>query len=67
MRSLALALGIAVPLPGSGTSSSHVVMVVALAFFVQVPLSSLASKRLATHAASSPTPGGPLVQHGAPA
>lgn len=68
VRYLALALGIAVPLLGSGSNSSLVVMVVALAFFVQVPMSSLASKWLAKHGgATTPKPGGPLVQHGASA
>lgn len=66
VRYLALALGIAVPLLGSGTNSSLVVLVVALAFFVQVPLSSLASKWLAKQGgAPAPKPGGPLVQSGA--
>ena len=44
VRYLALALGIAVPLLGTGKESSLVVFVVALAFFVQVPFSSLYSK-----------------------
>lgn len=44
VRYLALALGIAVPLLGSGSNSSMVVFIVALAFFVQVPFSSLFSK-----------------------
>ncbi|MDI6880946.1 MAG: hypothetical protein QMC95_17705 [Desulfitobacteriaceae bacterium] len=47
VRYLALALGIAVPLLGTGTESSMVVFLVALAFFVQVPFSSLYSKLLA--------------------
>ncbi len=41
VRYLALALGIAVPILGTGHDSSMVVFQVALAFFVQVPLSSL--------------------------
>ncbi|HUW40118.1 MAG TPA: hypothetical protein VMV90_03855 [Rectinemataceae bacterium] len=41
VRYLALALGIAIPLLGSGANSALVVFVVALAFFVQVPFSSL--------------------------
>jgi len=41
VRYLALALGIAIPLLGNGPDSSLVVFVVALAFFVQVPFSSL--------------------------
>lgn len=44
VRYLALALGIAVPLLGSGTNSSMVVFLIALAFFVQVPFSSIYSK-----------------------
>lgn len=44
VRYLALALGIAVPLLGSGSNSSMVVFLVALAFFVQVPMSSLYAK-----------------------
>ncbi len=44
VRYLALALGIAVPLLGSGHEGSMVVFLVALAFFVQVPFSSLYSK-----------------------
>ncbi len=44
VRYLALALGIAVPLLGSGTNSSMVVFLIALAFFVQVPFSSLYAK-----------------------
>ncbi len=51
VRYLALALGIAVPLLGSGSSSSLVVLTVALAFFVQVPLSSLYSKFIVRFAA----------------
>lgn len=47
VRYLALALGIAVPLLGTGNESSMVVFLVALAFFVQVPFSSLYSKILA--------------------
>ena len=47
VRYLALALGIAVPLLGSGTNSSQVVFVVALSFFIQVPLSSLYSRWMA--------------------
>jgi len=47
VRYLALALGIAVPLLGSGTNSSKVVFVVALSFFIQVPLSSLYSRWMA--------------------
>jgi len=43
VRYLALALGIAVPLLGEGEGSSLVVFIVALAFFVQVPLSSFYS------------------------
>lgn len=41
VRYLALALGIAVPLLGNSADSGLVVFVVALAFFVQVPFSSL--------------------------
>jgi ACR3 family arsenite efflux pump ArsB len=51
VRYLALALGIAVPLLGTGTNSSMVVLLVALAFFVQVPLSSLYSKLIVRFAA----------------
>lgn len=59
VRYLALALGIAVPLLGSGTNSSLVVLVVALAFFVQVPASSLYSKWLVRRAgAATPAPTG---------
>ncbi len=47
VRYLALALGIAVPLLGSGSNSSQVVFVVALSFFVQVPLSSLYTRWIA--------------------
>ncbi|MHB8839518.1 MAG: arsenic resistance protein [Gemmatimonadaceae bacterium] len=47
VRYLALALGIAVPLLGSGRNSSQVVFVVALSFFIQVPLSSLYSRWIA--------------------
>lgn len=50
VRYLALALGIAVPLLGDGTSSALVVLMVALAFFVQVPLSSVYSKWAAKRA-----------------
>lgn len=50
VRYLALALGIAVPLLGSGTNSSMVVFLVALAFFVQVPFSSLHSKFITRYA-----------------
>lgn len=46
VRYLALALGIAVPLLGSGSHSSLVVLAIALAFFIQVPFSSLYSKIL---------------------
>lgn len=46
VRYLALALGIAVPLLGSGKNSGMVVLLVALAFFVQVPFSSLYSRYL---------------------
>jgi ACR3 family arsenite efflux pump ArsB len=56
VRYLALALGIAVPLLGTGTNSSMVVFVVALAFFVQVPASSLYSKWITRHAAAAPAP-----------
>lgn len=41
VRYLALALGIAVPLLGSTGNASEVVFIVALSFFIQVPLSSL--------------------------
>lgn len=51
VRYLALALGIAVPLLGSGKESSLVVFIVALAFFVQVPFSSLYSRYLAKQGA----------------
>ena len=44
VRYLALALGIAVPLLGSGSNSSLVVLSIALAFFIQVPFSSLYAK-----------------------
>lgn len=54
VRYLALALGIAVPLLGSNGNSALVVFVVALAFFVQVPMSSAYAKWLASRA--SPTP-----------
>lgn len=47
VRYLALALGIAVPLLGSGKEGSMVVFLVALAFFVQVPMSSIYSKYIA--------------------
>jgi hypothetical protein len=57
VRYLALALGIAVPLLGSGSNSSMVVLLVALAFFVQVPLSSLYSK-LVVRLAQRVTPAG---------
>lgn len=50
VRYLALALGIAVPLLGTGQESSMVVFLVALAFFVQVPFSSLYAKFLAQRA-----------------
>lgn len=53
VRYLALALGIAVPLLGTGTESSMVVFLVALAFFVQVPFSSLYSKYLAKQSGST--------------
>jgi ACR3 family arsenite transporter len=51
VRYLALALGIAVPLLGSGSNSSMVVFLIALAFFVQVPFSSLYAK-IRVHSAS---------------
>jgi len=44
VRYLALALGIAVPVLGSGTNGSMVVFLIALAFFIQVPVSSLYAK-----------------------
>jgi len=43
VRYLALALGIAVPLLGVGPESGRVVFIIALAFFVQVPFSSIYS------------------------
>ncbi len=49
VRYLALALGIAVPLLGSSADSSMVVFMVALAFFIQVPFSSLYSKWAVNH------------------
>jgi len=56
VRYLALALGIAVPLLGSGSASSLVVFVVALAFFVQVPASSLYSRWLVRRAPPAAAP-----------
>ena len=53
VRYLALALGIAVPLLGSGTNSSMVVFLIALAFFIQVPFSSLYSKFILRFAPAS--------------
>lgn len=50
VRYLALALGIAVPLLGSSSNSSMVVFLIALAFFVQVPFSSLYSKFIIRYA-----------------
>ena len=44
VRYLALALGIVIPLLGNNTNSSLVVLVVALAFFVQVPFASFYSR-----------------------
>lgn len=44
VRYLALALGIVIPLLGNTTNSNLVVLVVALGFFVQVPLASLYTK-----------------------
>ncbi|HUX38226.1 MAG TPA: hypothetical protein VMV44_10035 [Rectinemataceae bacterium] len=58
VRYLALALGIAIPLLGNSSDSGLVVFVVALAFFVQVPFSSLYARwitrsgRALTHGAS---------------
>lgn len=49
VRYLALALGIAVPLLGSNTNSSMVVFIVALAFFVQVPVASFYTKWIIRH------------------
>lgn len=57
VRYLALALGIAVPLLGTGANSSMVVFLVALAFFVQVPISSLYSKFIVRFAANSSSSG----------
>ncbi len=46
VRYLALALGIVIPLLGQNTNSSLAVLMVALAFFVQVPFASFYSKWL---------------------
>ena len=43
-----MALGITIPLLGNGSNSSPVVFVVALSFFIQVPLSSLYGRWIAT-------------------
>lgn len=49
VRYLALALGIAVPLLGNNTNSSMVVFIIALAFFVQVPVASFYTKLIMRH------------------
>lgn len=50
VRYLALALGIAIPLLGEGSNASQVVFVVALSFFIQVPLSSMYGKWITARA-----------------
>lgn len=66
VRYLALALGIAVPLLGSGTNSSMVVFLVALAFFVQVPMSSVYAKWRAAQVGASAGGAGPVTPAAAP-